>query len=116
VSRAGALMLLAGMAAIGVGADPFAVGRKAKANRVCPKCGGKAMWSTTTAYCTRSRCGWFEVVPPGPKRFWREAASPYPQNCNECGRIIVPHEQHYADSVSGHLVRHVGCHKRAAGA
>lgn len=53
--------------------------------------------------------------PPGrkPRRDWREAAAPHIQTCNECGRSIMPHEQHYADQVSRHLVRHVACHEKA---
>lgn len=27
----------------------------------------------------------------------------------------MPHEQHFADQVSGHLVRHVECHEKAEG-
>jgi hypothetical protein len=53
------------------------------------------------------------LLPPHRRRDWREAASPHTQTCNECGRSIMPHEQHYADQVSGHLVRHVACHEKA---
>lgn len=64
---------------------------------------------------SRSRGGVVAPLPmkPPARRDWREAASPYICTCNECGRVIVPNEQHFADQVSGHLVRHVECHQRA---
>jgi hypothetical protein len=50
---------------------------------------------------------------PGPKRDWRLHATNHVRTCNECGRSIVAMEDHYADIVSGHLARHVGCHEAA---
>lgn len=52
-------------------------------------------------------------LPPHRRRDWREAASPYVQTCNECGRSIMPHEGHFADQITGHLVRHAACHESA---
>lgn len=55
--------------------------------------------------------------PPGrkPVRNWQLAFHKYAQNCNECGRIIEPKAEHYADRISRHLVRHVACHEKAEG-
>lgn len=48
-----------------------------------------------------------------PKRDWRLHCSAHTQNCNQCGRAIVPWADCYFDVVSGHLVRHVACHEKA---
>jgi hypothetical protein len=56
-------------------------------------------------------------VPTGAplKRHWIRTSKGFAENCNECGRIIEPRAERYADQVSGHLVRHVGCHEKAEG-
>jgi len=53
--------------------------------------------------------------PPGrkPRRDWRLHVCNRAENCSECGRIIEPNTDRYVDLVSGHLVRHVECHRKA---
>ncbi len=89
-------------------------GNAARKQRACPKCGGKAMWHATSAYCTKSKCGWFEVVKAAPRRIW---CGPFTQRfiltCTECGLSIMPGEEFFSDTVSGHLVRHDDCHEEA---
>lgn len=111
-----ALALLAGLAALSAGAagDVFEQGQRVQNSRACPKCGSKAIWHETTAYCTKKKCGWFEVVQQQPRREWCGVFRHlYALNCNECGRVIAPGQGFYSDTVSGHLVRHVECHERA---
>ena len=54
------------------------------------------------------------LTPPGrkPTRNWQRAFHRYAQTCHECGRSIEPNAEHYADRISGHLVRHVACHAK----
>ncbi len=46
-------------------------------------------------------------------RDWRIHCSRWNQTCHECGRSIVPWDECMFDMRSGHIVRHVECHKKA---
>lgn len=108
-----ALSLVAGIATGESGYDAIESGRKSRGSRRCPKCNSKAIWHETTAYCTKLRCGWFEVVRQKPVRIWHLLERGPAHNCHECGRIIIPDEARYFDEVSGHIARHVECHEKA---
>jgi hypothetical protein len=49
------------------------------------------------------------------RRVWRLTRDPHVANCSECGRAIEPGVESYVDCVSGHLMRHVECHRKAEG-
>lgn len=47
------------------------------------------------------------------ERDWRLHCSPYVQACSQCGHSIERWADCYFDMTSGHLVRHVECHRKA---